>query len=351
MKNKLTIQNICLSLFFVWLTAASVFAQNTSFTYQGKLTQNGTPANGSYEMRFTLYDQAANGFQIGTPKTIPNIAVVSGVFTVQIAVGDWSFDQNDRFMEIAVRPQGNTNPFTALAPLQQITNAPKAIFSESASIADHSLSSDYAVNSLKLNGLDASHYAQKNANGEIVAPRFENLAADPAPASASNIGRVYFNTTTNSLKVSNGAAWVDLSSSAASSRRIQTFYANTTFGVIPCTSNIRSVSFTKNSAATRLRVTYRDSPYAGGFGSFSGFDVIVKIDDATFSPVTLANSFAVTAIGGGSFNGGQDINIVGYAEGISAGTHTLTTNYGPFLTGSPACYLPSRYLIEIEELP
>ena len=175
--------------------------------------------------------------------------------------------------------------------------------------------------------------------------------SDPAAASSANIGRVYFNTATNGLKVSNGTAWVDLSSSSTASRRIQTFYANTAFGVISCTSNIRSVSFTKNSAATRLRVTYRDSPYAAGFGSFSGFDVIVKIDGAAFSPVTLANSFAVTALGGGAFQGGQDINIVGYAEGISAGTHTLTTNYGPFLTGSPACYLPNRYLIEIEELP
>jgi len=351
MKKKSILKGIFRGVIFIFLTTLAVFAQNASFTYQGKLTQNGSAANGNYEMRFTLYDQAANGFQIGTPKTISNITVANGIFTVSIPVGDWTFDQNERFMEIAVRPQGNTNPFTPLAPLQQITNAPKAIFSETALLADHSVSSDLAINSVKLNGLDASRYAQKNANGEIVAPRFENLANDPEAASSANLGRVYFNTTTNSLKVSNGAAWVDLSSSAGNSRRIQTFYANTTFGVIPCTSNIRSVSFTKNAAATRLRVTYRDSPYAAGFGSFSGFDVIVKIDGAIFSPVTLANSFTVTAIGGGSYQGGQDITIVGYAEGIGAGTHTLTTNYGPFLSGSPACYQPNRYLIEIEELP
>ena len=44
---------------------------------------------------------------------------------------------------------------------------------------------------------------------------------------------------------------------------------------------------------------------------------------------------------------------IGYAEGISAGTHTLTTNYGPLTGGgSPSsCYRPAKYLIKIEELP
>ena len=189
-----------------------------------------------------------------------------------------------------------------------------------------------------------------SGDGQIIAPRLENSAADPAPASAANAGRIYFNTTSNSVKVSNGTAWVDLTPVAALPQ-IQTFYSNTAFGVISCTSNIRSVSFTKNSAATRLRVTYRDSPYAAGFGSFSAMEVVVKIDGAIFSPVSLSNSFRVNALGGGSFDSGEEETIVGYAEGISAGTHTLTTNYSPFLTGAPACYRPTKYLIEIEELP
>ena len=80
-------------------------------------------------------------------------------------------------------------------------------------------------------------------------------------------------------------------------------------------------------------------------------EVVVKIDGATFSPVSLSNGFRVNAIGGGSFDSGEEETIVGYAEGISAGTHTLTTNYSPFLIGAPACYRPTKYLIEIEELP
>jgi hypothetical protein len=101
-----------------------------------------------------------------------------------------------------------------------------------------------------------------------------------------------------------------------------------------------------------LRVTYRDTPFAAHFAFFTGLDVFVKIDGNMFSPVSLSNSFsAIAASGGGSYSSGGDMTIIGYAEGVSTGTHTLTTNYGPFLLGAPACYQPRKYLIEIEELP
>src|SRR5882762_621029 len=137
MNKKSILRNIFVGLIFVCLTTSAAFAQTTAFTYQGKLNDNGTPATGSYEMRFRLFNQAENGFEFGTPKIMSDIAVRDGIFTIKIDVGDWTFDQNDRFMEIAVRPQGSANPFTVLAPLQQITLAPKAIFSDAAAISDH----------------------------------------------------------------------------------------------------------------------------------------------------------------------------------------------------------------------
>ena len=35
--------------------------QTTAFNFQGKLNDGGTPANGSYEMQFTLFDALAGG--------------------------------------------------------------------------------------------------------------------------------------------------------------------------------------------------------------------------------------------------------------------------------------------------
>jgi hypothetical protein len=53
----------CLSTLNLQLSTA--FAQATAFTYQGKLAEGGTPANGRYDLRFILYDADAGGNQVG----------------------------------------------------------------------------------------------------------------------------------------------------------------------------------------------------------------------------------------------------------------------------------------------
>ncbi len=40
------------------------------FTYQGRLVDNATPANGSYELRFRLYDAVTAGAQVGSDVTL-----------------------------------------------------------------------------------------------------------------------------------------------------------------------------------------------------------------------------------------------------------------------------------------
>jgi hypothetical protein len=43
--------------------AATAFAQTTSFTYQGKLNDGATAANGTYQFQFKLFDQVSSGNQ------------------------------------------------------------------------------------------------------------------------------------------------------------------------------------------------------------------------------------------------------------------------------------------------
>ena len=37
----------------------------TSFTYQGRLTDGGSPASGAYDLQFVLFDAAVGGSQVG----------------------------------------------------------------------------------------------------------------------------------------------------------------------------------------------------------------------------------------------------------------------------------------------
>ena len=39
----------------------------TSFTYQGYIEDNGSPANGSYDLRFSLYDDPSSGTLVAGP--------------------------------------------------------------------------------------------------------------------------------------------------------------------------------------------------------------------------------------------------------------------------------------------
>ena len=83
-------------------------AQGTSFTYQGRLQDAGTNANGSYDFQFTLWDASSGGTQQPQPSPVTvtrnSVAVVNGVFAVQLNFGAIAFPGADRFMEAQSPP-------------------------------------------------------------------------------------------------------------------------------------------------------------------------------------------------------------------------------------------------------
>jgi hypothetical protein len=85
--------------------AAPQAALGTAFTYQGQLQDNGAPADGSYDFRFTLYSVADGGAPLaGTaPLTHTAVAVTKGQFTVLLDFGN-IFANQQLYLEIAVRP-------------------------------------------------------------------------------------------------------------------------------------------------------------------------------------------------------------------------------------------------------
>jgi hypothetical protein len=100
----------------------------TAFTYQGRLTDTGTPATGSYDLQFALYDASAGGAQVGPTLLRSAVPVTNGLFTVALDFGSAPFAGNGGWLEIGVR-LGTSGGFTTLSPRQELTPAPNALFS------------------------------------------------------------------------------------------------------------------------------------------------------------------------------------------------------------------------------
>jgi hypothetical protein len=100
-------------------------AQGTAFTYQGRLADGGSPANGNYNLRFVLFDALIVGNQVGSPLTVSPVSVSNGLFTVTLDFGA-NFPGADRWLEIGVRTNGAV-AFTNLTLRQKISVTPYAI--------------------------------------------------------------------------------------------------------------------------------------------------------------------------------------------------------------------------------
>jgi hypothetical protein len=107
----------------------SAFAQGTAFTYQGQLQNNGSPANGSYDLQFILYNANVGGSQAGPILTNAATAVSNGLFTVLLDFGAGIFTGANYWLDIAVRTNGG-GAFMELTPRQPLTPTPYAIYAE-----------------------------------------------------------------------------------------------------------------------------------------------------------------------------------------------------------------------------
>jgi hypothetical protein len=108
------------------LQPATVFAQGTAFTYQGRLNTNGVAYTGAAEFQFTLWDAVSGGSAVATNNPASLVATVTdGLFTVTLDFGLNPFNGQPRFLDTEVRTV--IGPFTTLTPRQPVTATPYAL--------------------------------------------------------------------------------------------------------------------------------------------------------------------------------------------------------------------------------
>ncbi|MCC6453646.1 MAG: hypothetical protein IT328_01760 [Caldilineaceae bacterium] len=183
----------------------------SGFTYQGALVLSGTPVNSTCDFEFTLYDALTGGSVVGSAFTQNDVAVTSGLFTVELDFGANVFDGAPRWLAIRVRC-GEEADFNLLSPRHKLTVVPQALYARQvswngitdvpAALADGDndtiytagygltiTDSSFAVNTStvqsRVTGICAvgEGIQQINADGTVVC---DNFTGTPAP-SPSNI--------------------------------------------------------------------------------------------------------------------------------------------------------------------
>jgi hypothetical protein len=162
-----------ISVLLIIASLCPATAQTTVFTYQGRLNDNGSLANGVYSFRFALYDTVTAGNQIGSALTNAPVSVTNGAFATTLDFGAGVFTGANRWLDVGVRTNGSAGAFTIISPRQQITSSPFAIQAANAGIAVAAITANtangVASNSITTSAIqDASISSAKIATGQVL---------------------------------------------------------------------------------------------------------------------------------------------------------------------------------------
>jgi hypothetical protein len=175
-------------LFIALLLLAGVnraAAQGTAFTYQGQLQNNGSPASGTYNLMFSLFNTNTTGVAVAGPVMTNGVVVTNGLFTVQIDFGSGPFTGQTNWLEIAVETNG-FSPFTTLAPRQQLTPVPYAIYAESASNLSGTVSASQLTSIGNNNGGSGNYFV--GSSGRAATTGSDNTANGAGALAANTSG-------------------------------------------------------------------------------------------------------------------------------------------------------------------
>lgn len=290
------------------------FGQGTAFTHQGQLQVNGSPANGLYDIRSSLWSAVSGGTQTGSYVTNSAVPLTNGLYSVVISFGN-VFSGTTYWLETDVRTNGVGASFMTLSPRQQLTPTPYAIFAEGASnvsgvVPSGGLSGTYS-GAVTFNNSGDSFSGN---GGNLTGLNATQLTAGTVPNAAL------------------GNAWKT------------TGNAGTTAGVnyIGTTDSTPLEFHVNGFRAFRLEPFGTDAPNV--IGGHSNNVVTAGVDGATIagggagsSPNQVTGDFGTVAGGGGNIAGpfatvpGGSGNLATGEESFAAGSSAQATNTGAFV--------------------
>lgn len=296
------------TIFAVLFLSSIAAAQTSAFTYQGRLTDAGSPATGNFLMQFKLFDAAAAGSQIGSTITDVPITASQGIFSTRLDFGAGVLNGANRWLEIAVRHNAG-EAYSTLSPREQIASSPYAVRTLSAAMAD---------DSQKLGGVDASQYVTTATVGNSFI-RNQTLQQTNANFNISGNGTLGGSLTINGASANLTAA---IAGGIAS---------------IGTTTNSRLSLFT-NGGTNNGSLTLDTSGNIGINTIFPNHKLTIDTlggptwtTDGWGGAIALRNSSAI----------GWQLNSAGQSFGIGQSTGGLSffhTNSGPGTTGNPPIY-------------
>ncbi len=140
------------------LVAALVAAapMGTSITYQGVLTDAGSPVAGVVDLRFRLFDAATGGTDLGLV-TVDDIVVADGRVSAVLDFGG-QFTGDARWLQVEVREGSSSGAFDVLPERQALLATPVGLYAGDADHASDAAHATTAAAVLTLDGLGAAHY-------------------------------------------------------------------------------------------------------------------------------------------------------------------------------------------------
>ena len=270
-------------------------AQGTSaFTYQGQLVTGGSPANGTYDFTFALFNNdSTNTGQVGNIVTNFGVGVTNGLFTTSLDFGA-VFGSNANWLAIDVRTNGAAK-FTALSPLQQVTPTPYALYAPSAGAAETATTASVA-----------NSVAGTNITGTV----------SPANLPGTLVTNSEINVTLNGAFSGNGSGLTNLPAS----------------GIVglPSTSGVSSVN--SQAGAVNIYSSVVSGPTAGlGVATGSGLiDLIVTNANNLVTTGSAPTFSGMTNLGPLEATNGNFLNLQAgsEAEGGTGNYDIILTNQG-----------------------